>query len=748
MGDQVAELIRKALMPGGVTVGGIGAFWLLFMESDIPKAIASLVIGTGLSYGARMLKPLHESSQRRSDYLGQMADEVTEKAIAAATGFENKYLLCQAADCESLRSEGMVQHDGIFVPLLEEVFVQLTIDGSSTLPGFNISEGNLTKTIALEKQPVWDFLAQTKRIKAYKQLAILAWGGYGKTTLLKHIAYRYGKGRAPKNAPRLIPILLALRKYRAQLTQDKPPSLPELINQFHIPDLPQAHRLQPLPPHWAQSILQQGKALVMLDGFDEIPKPQRPAVARWINQQIRQYSRSVFIVTSRPKAYRDQDTADRLSLAAPLWVKDFDRQQRQKFVESWYLCQERYSAGGRNTPKVQKDAAQAAQELLAQIEAEPELIALAKNPLLLNMIATFHRRYPGANLPKRRAELYRKICRMQLRDRPNARKLETLLTQCEAQTILQILAFAMMQRRWKRIERTQLLSGLAQTLKRQNEKVSAQAFLEQTVQISELIIRQEDEYEFAHLSFQEYLASAHIAAKPEREKQLYQYLKDDWWKPTILLYAAQINPTRLIREAMRQDANDLAYACLQETTKRVNDSLAAELQAVARQVQDVRYADLEHYLKNRQWKEADKETYRLMITTVGKEEGQWFDLDDLLNFPCEPLKAIDGLWVNYSGGKFGFSVQKQIYVECGAKLDGKYPSDTIWRIWRKFGDTVGWRVNGKWISYSDVTFNTSAPKGHLPYLEELEKMIEKMMVWEFFSSLASRLVKCEPFTRS
>ncbi|NJO66941.1 MAG: transcriptional regulator, partial [Leptolyngbyaceae cyanobacterium RM1_405_57] len=51
-----------------------------------------------------------------------------------------------------------------------------------------------------------------------------------------------------------------------------------------------------------------------------------------------------------------------------------------------------------------------------------------------------------------------------------------------------------------------------------------------------------------------------------------------------------------------------------------------------------------------------------MIITVGKEEGHYFEPEELLNFPCEELLAIDRLWVNYSNGKFGFSVQKKIYL--------------------------------------------------------------------------------------
>jgi hypothetical protein len=126
---------------------------------------------------------------------------------------------------------------------------------------------------------------------------------------------------------------------------------------------------------------------------------------------------------------------------------------------------------------------------------------------------------------------------------------------------------------------------------------------------------------------------------------------------------------------------------------------------------DARYADLERYLKNGEWKAADEETYRLMITEVGKEEGQWFNREDLLNFPCEPLRTIDGLWVKHSGGKFGFSVQKEIYLskECGGIPNGKYRKEA----WNKFCHVNGWQEKDRYV---DVVYDISSSRGHLPCL--------------------------------
>ena len=114
--------------------------------------------------------------------------------------------------------------------------------------------------------------------------------------------------------------------------------------------------------------------------------------------------------------------------------------------------------------------------------------------------------------------------------------------------------------------------------------------------------------------------------------------------------------------------------------------------------QELRCAELEEYLKAQQWHKANEKTYRLMITTMGKKEGQWFDRADLENFPCEDLQTIDRLWVNHSNGKWGFSVQKKIWQECGSPMD--YNAN-----WERFCDCVGWRKDNNWVNYEDLSFD-------------------------------------------
>lgn len=121
----------------------------------------------------------------------------------------------------------------------------------------------------------------------------------------------------------------------------------------------------------------------------------------------------------------------------------------------------------------------------------------------------------------------------------------------------------------------------------------------------------------------------------------------------------------------------------------------------------VDYTRLRDLLKAGNWKEADEETLAVMLKAAGREKEGWLNSDSIENFPCTDLRTIDQLWVEYSNGRFGFSVQKRIWESVG-------------KDYEKFGDRVGWRkgmfFNKEWLYYNELTFSLKpeAPDGHLP----------------------------------
>ncbi|MBW4687726.1 MAG: GUN4 domain-containing protein [Komarekiella atlantica HA4396-MV6] len=123
---------------------------------------------------------------------------------------------------------------------------------------------------------------------------------------------------------------------------------------------------------------------------------------------------------------------------------------------------------------------------------------------------------------------------------------------------------------------------------------------------------------------------------------------------------------------------------------------------------NISYTQLQDFLAQYKWKEADIETTKLMLQIMGKNYWNEVYKEDINKFSCEALYTIDQLWREYSHGYFGFSVQQSIWNEVGGQVD--YETE------KRLGDRLGWRKEGNWLDYDQLTFELSptTPMGHLP----------------------------------
>jgi hypothetical protein len=152
--------------------------------------------------------------------------------------------------------------------------------------------------------------------------------------------------------------------------------------------------------------------------------------------------------------------------------------------------------------------------------------------------------------------------------------------------------------------------------------------------------------------------------------------------------------------------------------------------------QGINYTTLSNLLIAGHWKEADEETYRVMLLLTEKEKIGSFKVEDISKFPCEALRTIDKLWVQHSYGCFGFSIQKQVYESEGNNYS-------------KLAEQVGWRLKDKWLLSSELTFDRKAPTGHLPACwlllstQQSKKAVNRGK-WreQLYSSLTQRLENC------
>ncbi|MEP0786261.1 GUN4 domain-containing protein, partial [Coleofasciculus sp. FACHB-129] len=84
--------------------------------------------------------------------------------------------------------------------------------------------------------------------------------------------------------------------------------------------------------------------------------------------------------------------------------------------------------------------------------------------------------------------------------------------------------------------------------------------------------------------------------------------------------------------------------------------------------------------------------------------------EQIREMPCKHLKTLDQLWRQASGDRFGFGIQRRIWE-----------SSPVNRDYTKFGEAVGWKQNGTWLKFNDLTAKESAsngsalPIGHFPW---------------------------------
>lgn len=188
------------------------------------------------------------------------------------------------------------------------------------------------------------------------------------------------------------------------------------------------------------------------------------------------------------------------------------------------------------------------------------------------------------------------------------------------------------------------------------------------------------------------------------DKLIQEYVKDRY-KSAVEVLQALKPPVAIVSPQNKLQQGNGVNRSQQSDVVTATPLISVKLESE----KGIDYSLLEKLLEEKNWRGADEETSVKMLEVMQQKSRGYLSEEDIRKFPAVDLQTIDQLWVRYSHRRFGFSVQKGLWVKLGGK-PGVYDAT----IWEKFGDRVGWRIDNEWVYYSELNFTSKAMPGHLP----------------------------------
>ncbi|MCX4517449.1 NACHT domain-containing protein [Streptomyces anulatus] len=474
------------------------------------------------SFAARAAVEQVRATGRTRELVEDVRDRVGQRPDAADLEFEQRYAEFVATANDRVELFGMTLGRSAGGWPLETAYISLSVSGYEVDGRHGLGQSVRT-SIGIEEA-----LVERDR------LLLRGPAGSGKSTLVQWLALNAARQTFSGELAdwnRCVPFVLRLRAFTAL---DALPAPADFLRAAGVPLHGSA------PAGWADRLLLEGRALVLVDGVDEVPDRLRKRTERWLKDLIAAYPRARYVVTTRPSAVPETWLSG--SGFEPHTLLAMSQEDVRAFIEHWHRA-------ARSECRSEEERAELdpyENALRRAVGTRRDLGLLATNPLMCALLCALNRDR-RMQLPRARKELYDAALDMLLIRRDTEREIIGVegvdLTREEQTALLQRLAYWLIRNGLVEARQDEAVGLLGDWLRAMSQvRGTPEQIFSHLLNRSGLLREPAPgAVDFVHRTFQDYLG-AKAAVEARDFGVLVRHAHEDQWDDVVQMAVGHARP--------------------------------------------------------------------------------------------------------------------------------------------------------------------------------------------------------------